>query len=183
MKSFQEELIAGMLTNAVRSVKLLPLPADFQPTNELDGVRYAPNVSVVGLLDVQFAQEGNSTQLPYGKKGNAFYIAGTTEERFATPEQKSRFLNIIVLGAASGADGNTFTGSYVYLEGGKEIKGTINGSGNRSEAVRGDYIKSCTVQKTSDKQAWIQVVISEGGKKVFESKKIETKDPIVYEKP
>lgn len=181
MKSFQGETIAETLTNAVKGVKLLPLPADFQPTNELDGVRYTPNVSIVGVVDVQFAREGNSMQMPYGKKGNAFYIAGTTEERFATPAAKERFLNVSVMGATS-VDGDTFTGSYMYVKGGKEIKANISGKGNRSEAFRGDYIKSCTVQKTSDKQAWIQVVISEGGKKIFESKRVETKDPIVYEK-
>jgi hypothetical protein len=87
-----------------------------------------------------------------------------------------------VLGLAAEGEGDTFTGSFVYYRGGKEITETINGRGNRAEAVRGDYVKSCTVQKTSDKQVWIRLVISDEGKKIFESEKIETKDPVVYRK-
>ena len=70
----------------------------------------------------------------------------------------------------------------MYVKGGKEITVSINGIGNRCEIFRGDYIKSCTVQKTSDNQDWITLKISEDGKEIFEAEKIITKELIVYEK-
>ena len=75
----------------------------------------------------------------------------------------------------------TFTGSYVYVKAGKEINADISGSGNRSEAFWGDYVKSCTVQKISDK-GWIKLMISEDGQDIFKSGMMRTNTPIVYEK-
>ena len=62
------------------------------------------------------------------------------------------------------------------------IKENISGKGNLSKAFWGDYVQSCTVQKTSDSEATIQLIISENGKNVFESKEVESKDPIVYQR-
>ena len=181
MKSMQMELFADLATNAVKSVKLLPLPADFQATNEVNGVRYKPNVSIIGLVDVQFTAEGNSMQMPYGKQGGAFYLAGTTEEKVAAPARKEKSLNIMVMGDAS-PDAGTFSGSCVYVKAGKDIAKEFSGKGNGSEAFWGDYIKSCTVQKTSEKAGSIRLVISENGKQIYESDEVETKDPIVYKR-
>jgi hypothetical protein len=181
MKSFSGEMVAEMLKRDVNSVKLSPLPAGFQPTNELDGVRYTPNVSIVGVIDVEFTEHGNAMQLPYGKKGDAFYFTGTTEERVATPATKEKSLNVIVMGSAS-AEADAFTGSYVYVKGGKEIKEDDGGKGNRTVFFWGDYVKSCTVQKTCDSQEWIQLVVSEDGTNVFKSERVETREPIVYER-
>lgn len=181
MKSLQVGLFADLVTNAVQSVKLLPLPADFQSTNEVNGVRYTPNVSLMGLVDVQFTEEGNSMQMPYGKKGSAFYLAGTAEEKVAVPATKAKSLNIMVVGEAS-PDAGTFSGSCVYVRGGKDLTKEFNGKGNGSEAFWGDYIKSCTVRKNSDKAGSIRLVISEDGKQVYESKEVATKDPIVYQR-
>jgi hypothetical protein len=170
-----------VLTKEVKTVRLLPLPADFQPTNEVNGVRYAPNVLVVGTIDLQFTSEGDSLQLPYGQKGGAFYIAGTTEQRMAVPAAKEKSLNITVMGSAS-PDAPTFSGSYVYVKAGKEITKELSGKGNRSEAFWGDYIRSCSVHKTSDKEGAISLLLSEDGKKIYESNEATAKDPIVYER-
>jgi hypothetical protein len=89
-------------------------------------------------------------------------------------------LNVAVMGLTSPVP-VIFTGSYVYVKGGKEIKEDISGKGNRSEAFWGDYIKSCTVTRISDK-GWIRLVISEDGKQIFRSEKVSTNAPIVYEK-
>ena len=179
MKAFQKEITEEILAQEVKGVKLLPLAADHPLTNEVDGVRYKPNVSVVGLLEVQFQQDGNATSLPYGNNGKAFYIAGTVEEKIATPDSPSRMLGITVL--APGTGGDSFSGSFIYVNNGKEIKEAISG-GNWSKVFRGDYIKSCTIQKTSDEQKWITGWVSEEGKKIFDSGTVESGAPIVYEK-
>jgi hypothetical protein len=181
MKADMNDENADIFSHDVASVKLAALPTDFQPTNELNGVRYKPNVAVVGMIDVEYTEKGNAVSMPYGKTGDVFYLSSTVEERIATPTTKEKSLNVSVMGSAM-PDAGGFTGSYAYVKGGKEITADINGKGNRSEAFWGDYIKSCTVRKTADNQDWIKLVISEDGKKIFESEETTNKEPIVYEK-
>ena len=75
----------------------------------------------------------------------------------------------------------TFTGSYVYVKGGKEVTGDISGKGNRSEAFWGDYIKSCTVQRNSE-TGKIKLTITEGTNTIFKSSWVSTNTPIKFVK-
>jgi hypothetical protein len=173
---------ADLFSHAIGSVKLVALPADFQPTNELNGVRYKPNLAIVGLIYVEYTENGNSISMPYGTKDGVFYLSSTVEEKIANPATKEKSLNISVEGTIL-PKAVTFSGSYVYVKGGKEIKEGISGTnGNRSKAFWGDYVKSCTIQKISDDAGSIKLLISEDGKTVFESDKITNKETIVYEK-
>jgi hypothetical protein len=181
MKSEMKDESADVFSHDIDAVKLTALPADFQPTNEMNGVRYRPNVVTVGNIEVAYVQKGNSVSLPYGTAGGVYYLSGTVEEKIAIPATKEKSLNISVMGSAMPEAGG-FTGSYVYVKGGNESVGDLNGKGNRSVFFWGDYVKSCTVQKTADNQDWIKLVISEDGKKIFESEKITNKEPFVYEK-
>jgi hypothetical protein len=165
---------------SITAVKLIALPADLQPTNEVDGVRYKPNIPVVGMIDIEFPEQGNAMQLPYGSSSNHFYLANTIKEKIATPATKAKSLNISVEGPAT-PDAAMFTGSYVYVKDGKEIKEAISGKGNLSQAFWGDYVKSCAVKRTSDK-GWIRLKILEDGKVVYSSAIEETQKPIKYER-
>jgi hypothetical protein len=179
MKSEMKDENADVLNHNIAAVKLSALPSDFQPTNEVNGVRYKPNVAIAGMISVEFTESGNAVSMPYGKTGGVFYLSSTVEEKIATPTTKEKSLNVMVMGVTS-PEPVAFTGSYVYVKAGKEINADISGGGNRSEAFWGDYVKSCTVQNTSDK-GWIKLVILEDGKKIFESEKITNKEPVVYE--
>jgi hypothetical protein len=181
MKSMMTEEDADMVNQDIASVKLLPLAADFQPTNEMNGVRYIPNVTVVGMIDVEYIAKGNAVQMPYGTKDGFFYLASTIEEKTTTPTAKAKSINVLVMGSAM-PDAGGFAGSYVYVKDGKEIKEDMSGKGNLSKAFWGDYVKSCTIQKTSDSQDWIKLIISEDGQDVFKSEKVSTKDPIVWQR-
>lgn len=86
MRSFHSQMISELLKKDVKSVKLSPFPTNFPSPWEEGGVRYALNVHPVGVLEVKSAREDNSVPLPYGKKGDAFCIAGSTEEMIAPPE-------------------------------------------------------------------------------------------------
>jgi hypothetical protein len=135
---------------------------------------------VAGMIDIEFPEQGNAMQLPYGQSGNHFYFANALKEKIATTTTKVKSLNISVEGPAT-PDGPNLDGFYVYVNGGKEIKDTINGQGNFSTAFWGDYVKSCTVRKASDKD-WIRLKISENGKVVFMSDMEKTQHPIIYER-
>jgi hypothetical protein len=76
----------------------------------------------------------------------------------------------------------TFTGTCVYLQGGKEMTEDISGDkGNISKAFWGDCVKSCTVKKTST-NGWFRLTITEDNQTVFRSQKITNQEPVVYEK-
>jgi len=177
-KSMQIAVVGDMCNHDIAAVKLSPLPAGFQSANESTGVR--SNVTLVGMVDVEFAEKGNSVHMPYGTKDGVFYLASPLEEKTGTPTSKAKSLNILVMGSGM-PDAGSFTVSYVYVRDGKEIKKDMQGKGNISRAFMGDYIKSCTVQKTSDSLDRIQLIISEDGQAIFESEEVRTKTPIVYE--
>ena len=83
IKTMMDGTFADMLYQEITDVKLSPLTGNFKATNEVRGIRYRPNVTIVGMLDVEYAQKGNAMHLPYGKLGNVFYISGTVEEKMA----------------------------------------------------------------------------------------------------
>jgi hypothetical protein len=181
MKSESVKEMADMVEPDVASVKLLPLPTDYQPTNELNGVRYFPNVHVLGLIDVQSKKEGDASQIPYGESGGAFYIAGVVRETFNSHAKKSTSLGVMVMGLFPKEDPGILTCSYVYVAGGKEKPGGFRCTNNWSTGFWGDHIKTCKVTKVSGSGSF-QLMINEGGKTVFDSDRVETNDSITYER-
>lgn len=181
MKSETVEEMAGIVKPDVASVKLLPLPADYQPTNELDGIRYFPNVHVQGLIDVESTEKGNAVTIPYGEYGGAFYIAGTEKETFDPHAKKSTSLGVMVMELFPKEDPGILTCLYVYVAGGKEKTDRFQCTNNWSISFWGDYIKSCKVIKVSGSGSF-QLMINEGGKTVFDSDMVETNDSITYER-
>ena len=178
MRSMHEQGLAAMATQEIKSVKLLPLPAEFKLEFELNGVRYHPNVAVAGIIEVQHAQAGNANKMPYGKTGNAFYLAGTVEERFATPATKEKAINVMVMGTTA-PEPVVFEGYCLFLKGGKEVREELSGKGNRSKGFWGDHVTHCEVRKTSG-TGLISVVISEDHQPVFDSPQEATDKPIIY---
>lgn len=180
IKAMQEESIRSIFYEEAKGVELVPLPAGFNVGFEQDGIRYRPNVTIVGQLYMQYVRAGNSLHLPYGKKNNAFYIPGFTGKRvYPAPAVKEKALTLFV-GTLSPA--SAFKGSFVYLKGGKEIKKDIWDEyhiGNVSQSFWGDHIKSCTVRKTSP-VGKIALTIMEDGKVIFESGWEAATKPIVY---
>jgi hypothetical protein len=62
------------------SVKLLPLPAHWTLTNEVNGIRIRPDIPVLGIVDVKYIQQPGGTRLSYGKTGDEFYISANIKE-------------------------------------------------------------------------------------------------------
>jgi hypothetical protein len=176
--------ISAMLQTNVVSVKLSPLPTGFQPAqaNELSGLRQKFNVAVEGTIDVK-SQNGQLMQLPYGKKGNVFYIAGSVLEQ---THGKSLYVQV---SAGPNPDVLTFTGCWAYIKDGREIKVEISDKTNQFKICRGDYIKSCIIQRTSTNSldapgfaGWFSFQILEDGRNIFESPQLTNENPFVYEK-
>lgn len=175
---------SAMLETNVVSVKLSPLPAGFQPAqpNELSGPRQKFNVVVEGTIEVK-SQNGQLMQLPYGRKGNAFYIAGSVLEKMPGK------LLCVQVSAGPNPDVLTFTGSWVYVTGGREMSVNISDTTNQFKMCRGDYIKSCTVRRTSTNSldvpgfaGWFFFQVKEDGAVIFESPQMTNENPFIYEK-
>ena len=177
--------VAGQMTDMaganVAGVKLLPLPAGYQLTNELNGVRYFPNVHVQGLIDIESTENGNAAIIPYGESGGAFYIAGVVQETFNPNATKSISLGVVVMGLFQKEDPGVLTCSYVYVAGDREKTDGFRCTNNWSTAFWGDHIKSCKVTKVSGSGSF-QLMINEDGKTVFDSDMVETNDSIAYER-
>jgi hypothetical protein len=175
---------SAMLQTNITTVQLSPLPVDFQSarTNEENGICQKFNVPVIGMIDVR-SSDRNLGQLPYGKEGDAFYMAGITLEKVPG---KRLTVNV---SAGPNPDPLTFKGSWVYVAGGREIKVDISDKTNRFKTCWGDYIKSCTIQRTSTNSldspgfsGWFYFDVLEGGTNVFESPQMTNEDAVTYER-
>jgi hypothetical protein len=177
----KSEMADEMDTSGLISVKFLPLPADYQLTNELNGVRYFPNVHVVGLLGVNYTNQDATGQIPYGESGEEFYIAGTVQETFDAHAKKAINLNVMVMGLFPKEIPGILICSYVYVADGKEKTDNFQCTNNWSTSFWGDSIKSCKVTKISGSGSY-ELEIHEGTNTVFNSDMVETNDSISYEK-
>lgn len=151
MKSFESNNMTKAIQHGIVEVRLVPLAADFQLTRERNGVRFSPNVVALGLIEIEFSRKDNAEttpkitrKMPYGKKGETFYLAGTIEEQVAPPTTKEKSLCISVMGPGL-AKAEAFTGAYVYVKSGKEIKETLVGNSSATFSV--DYINPAPCRK------------------------------------
>jgi hypothetical protein len=178
MKLLTDGVIKDLFKHPYSAVKLIGLPDAFRSIFERDGIRYSPNVSVVGMLEVDFSGTDQWVKLPYGKKDGGFYISCTVEERIPGPVIKSKTLAIMVTGSSR----PKLSGSFIFLQGGKEVKEAIDGKGNFNKSFWGEYIKSCTVRKTSSGDDPIRLMIMEDGKTIFQSEEVTNNESIVYKR-
>jgi len=72
-------------------------------------------------------------------------------------------------------------GYCVYMKNGEEVRKELEKDGAWGWNFRGDYIKEMKIQKVSG-DAMYQVYVIEGDDFVFESKKTDSKEPVVYKR-
>jgi peroxiredoxin len=79
MKANQSQIIDDWLTRELKSVRLSPLPVDFSPSGQQGNVRFHINVQAAGIIEIGFT-DGFGMGVPYGKKGDSYFIASAIEE-------------------------------------------------------------------------------------------------------
>jgi thiol-disulfide isomerase/thioredoxin len=84
-KSNPNQMIEDILRREVKNVKLSPVSTNYSSTMQQGNIRYSLNVQAVGSIDTAFT-DGFAVAIPYGKIGDAYYIAGVITERIAPPE-------------------------------------------------------------------------------------------------
>jgi len=176
--------------------RLRLLPNDFETEGIINGMRYRPNVSVVGMMEGSLGVTLDGTNfswgslIPYGAKNGQFYFAGTTAEKIYEPKTRDRILVVTVSSGVISDDAPTFTGTCTYVQNGAEIKRDIRGKGAAHKTFYGDYVKACTLKKTDGGNRPLDLEINEGIVKdqtmvqttVFSGKTTATNALITYER-
>jgi len=169
---------------------LSPAPTNFQATVTSfgadwegdNGMRYKYNIPVIGMIHVgSLGKDSKEKQedLPYGKKGDAFYIA-----QIVGYQIPGKYLKVDVLNVR----GVTYTGYWTYVQSGKEITIPINDHTNESKSGWGDYVKYCYVQRTTTNQVLgfypnLEYRVRDGIENVvFDSGDITNEVPVIYER-
>jgi len=186
--AFLREMWLFFPTN-VSKIKVAPLPKGFQALHapkEDDGMgddwngdngwRMRWSVPPAGMFESQ-PPATFPTPLIYGKINGAFYIGIPI---VYTAPGKSLYVHTL-------ASSVTYTGSWVFVKNGKEHTVSFSDHTNQFRECWGDYIKSCTVQKTYtdpnvQHQSWLNFTIQEEGTNIFESGEITNNEPFTYKR-
>lgn len=207
-----KQVMAGMLaqelakigTNTVH-LTLIPTPTNFEMTKSSflpdwegdNGTRGKYNLPVVGMIHMDFSGNDSTNKypdVPYGKKGDAFYVAQMVSYQIPGIALRVHVDNIPSL---------TYTGYWTYVSSGKEITIPISDKTNEFREGWGDYVKYCYVQRTSTNETpgvapFFQYQITEGHITnmfvgdhhfteevpvvIFDSGQITDEKPVIYER-
>jgi peroxiredoxin len=106
-------IISDALEQPIKGVKLAPLPKGFCSTYEYRGFRSTANVAVMGAIAVEFVSDNYSLPvLDYGRKGNAFYLAGTVREKIVTTNSPPAETPVFTIQVRT-ADGRPLTNAVI----------------------------------------------------------------------
>jgi peroxiredoxin len=112
-QSGMNKIISDALEQPIKGVKLAPLPKGFCSTYEYRGFRFAANVAVIGVIEVEFVSDNYSLPiLAYGRKGNAFYLAGTVREKIVTTNSFPAETSLFTIQVRT-ADGQPLTNAVI----------------------------------------------------------------------
>lgn len=184
--AFLREMWPFFPTNIVK-IKLAPLPKEFQKFdspktddgmgvdwNGDNGWRTRWSVPPAGMFESQ-PPAAFPTPLIYGKTNGVYYIGIPI---VYTAPGKSLYVRV-----QNSPDSATYTGSWVFVKGGKEVTVNISDKTNEFRQCWGDYIKACTIRRTSTNEAnWFHFQISEDRTNTFESGEITNEAPVTYER-
>jgi hypothetical protein len=67
----------------LKRLKVGPLRPDFPIEQVLGGVKYRPNLSMLGVIHVTLAEDNNPTEFifAYGKRDNGFFLSALVEAK------------------------------------------------------------------------------------------------------
>ncbi len=176
-----------------------PFEEDTYETIE-NGFLIKPNLSAKGNIHAifMFGSVGGSDDekafsgdilIPYGETNGFFYLVGTTIQKIYEPKAPEKIF-FLTVSAGLLPEPVAFTGTYTYVQNNKEIEKTINGTNTVRKTFWGDYVKSCTVQKTDGVKSSLKLEIQEGVIKdkemiqtiIFSGETTSTNDSIAYER-
>jgi hypothetical protein len=172
------------------SVWLRPLREDYETEGIMNGIRYRPNVSVVGMIEGSLSVDDNGTNtswgavFPYGERKGGFYFAGTITEKIYEPKVKEKPFQITITRTNYSVP-TAYAVTYVYLQNDREIKKTFTGTNGFYRLIWANELKSCVLRKISGEKDLLRLEISQLSTNklltLLDSKTSSTNAPIIYE--
>jgi len=155
-----------LMRHEITGIQLLPVPADHPGARIVGNVRYRPSLRVAGYVRLEL-RSGNRLTLPYGIREGRVYLTSVIRDDLG---QRAKQLTVQIAGIASPEPVKV---QLSYMAGNKEKTREFVTTTNSSRDFRGQYIKSCRVQKLND-EGWVSLIISEDGEPVYSSGRSDT---------
>lgn len=160
------------------SSSLLPLPQNFETESVINGIRFRPDVTILGMIDGRLP--GWNIEIPYGKRGGHFYLAGTTRERIYEPKVKEMAYSIAI-SSTNFTVPTAYSLAVIYTQNGKDVEKHFTGTNWFHSLFWGNELKSCVLKKTSGDNNSLKIEIREGlTNKLFDSETTPATDTIAY---
>jgi hypothetical protein len=146
----------------------------------VQGIRYRPNLPLAGAVVVTYVEKGvtDKVEIPYGRQANGYYFSAVIEEPVAPPPATPRWYGLSVGGTAAPQPAQ-FSGFYVAVVNGKEVRKEFSGQAGLTKQIRADSLRYCEVRKTSE-GGQIYLLITANGETLYESPPTDTATPITY---
>ena len=181
MREYSNRNINQMAEYPAEKIELLPLPDGFKTEFIRDGIRYTPNVKLVGVLRIIYGDDGpeaiTDASIPFGIKDGKYYLPNTVTEKTDYKGPADKTINISILGTMA-PEAVKFEGQCVYLVSGEEKTKTVKGEGNITEAFWGQEVKSCNIKRLSDEGS-MKLTVRVDDKVVYNSE-MSDKPEITY---
>ncbi len=132
-------------------VRLEPMPEDMETENTINGVRFHPNLTPLGLMSCRITTRNDGTNvswgatMPFGEKDGQFGFVGTISEKVYEPKHKENIYSVAVMSGVAFAP-VSYTGTFVYVQNGATVTNTFRGHHQTHKIYSGDELKAGIVQ-------------------------------------
>jgi len=81
MRKLSERNINQLIEFPPQKIELIPLPEDFKTEFVRNGIKYRPNLKLIGIIKIKYGDERpdyiTDTKIPYGVKDGIYYLPNT----------------------------------------------------------------------------------------------------------
>ena len=142
-------------TNTLRTVvRLEPMPEDVETENTINGLRFHPNMTPLGMMSCRMTTRSDGTNvswsatMPYGESSGQFGFVGTVTEKVYEAKHKENIYSVAVAAGVAFAP-VSYTGTCVYVQNGATITNSFHGHRQSHKIYSGDELKACSVAADS----------------------------------
>ncbi len=121
-------------------------------------------LALVGLIDLPMSLAGDTIMLPHD-----LFVP-------VKPRPPVAHFRVMITGTPG------FTGRYVHVKDGRTITNNINGRPYSINAGHHGTLRSIMIQRSPAASSWVEVRATQDEKPIFESKRVQTDEPVVFER-
>jgi hypothetical protein len=176
-KDLMEFPLNMLITQTNVSVEAVTNLGNFKQEFVGNGITYRFNLPIRGVIKC-YSSSGNISKIPYGQKGQMFYLAGVVKVSDINIATNQKAVSISVSVSPSRSH---FDGIYTASNNGVTTTNSFSGNGNHAESFWSQKIETCRIFREST-NGWTQLIISESGNIIYDSQRQSTNN-LVFERP